>query len=459
MLDEKSSEARQAKNWFNSLTESEKETLLSVLMTRVENATTKEENSEFIKAGEEYLFVAPVDDVFRGDILEMLGQIYSDERNSERLESVRARLSSYAANNGEEYDSSLKKLKLASNSMKPMSKDMDGVWVSSVTDDMNYPLYIIDINSNTATLLPQSHNYSIRCFTNNPYAGLNKSQQFELNDNTGQYSFSFFSQIVKAGSSISNAMYDFSQATGRANAEYMAQSGVSISDKLGSTLASALISSIFEGIGDELAKARSTADFMNFSGHRVSSGYLTSHMEHITVNAVVETEKSTSSSLSFHFYRADPEDHVVFAHGWDGGVSEYFQLENATEKDAKEICRLKRKGWTVPLIAFGATAAVCGGILAFGLTRPKVEEYDSMGKPYMTMSKQGIAWTAVGIVSLAMSVIIPATVHSFTGPKAFRDFNKRQMNKLKNKYDGSISAVPMYDPFTQTGGASLAMTF
>ena len=392
----------------------------------------------------------------------MLGQIYSDARNSKLLNSVIERLSSYMSftGKGKEYELSLSKLKMASNSLNPMSKDVDGLWVSSLTDDTGYPMYIIKINSRTATLLPQSKNYDISYFTPYPNSGLDKAQMFELNDNTQWYSLGFFTQKVKAGSFLSEAMYDFSQATGRANAEYMAQSGVNFSDKLASSITSALISSIFAGIGDELAKSRSKAHYMSFSGNRLMSGCLTSRMEHIVVKATVEGQSSSSSNASFFFYRADPEDHVVFAHGWDGGTSEYFQLGNATPADAKEISRLKRKGWTVPIITFGCLAAAGGGVLAYGLTRPKVVAYNSMGDPYMTASKKGIAWTATGVVALFMSPIIPfAVIHSYTGPKAFKDFNNRQMNKLKNKYSVSVAAAPMYDPFTQSGGATIAMSF
>lgn len=455
-INETSSEVASAQRWFNSLNKSEQGDLLSVLLDRVEKTSEQSENAGFIKAAEEYLLLSPADDDLRGDILEMLGKIYTDQRDTEKLASARNRLTLFAETTGRDYDSAISSLTKASREFLPLSKDLEGIWVSDKVNRNGFPEYIYVVKNNQIIFDDTSEG---TIGINYIWYRLNvrAAQRFEVNDQKGQVSFDFFSQKIKGGHTyMAGTMYDFSQATGRAYAEYSAQKGVTFGDALGAAVGSAIIGGIFEGIGEELAKARSKVYWIRNEGTKISSGHLKVKTEKRIIKATVDNETVKTDTDIMNLYRVDPkEDHIVFAKGQYEG----FQITSATKEDRQELERIYKKAYT-PIVVWGATlAAVAAGTMATGIVL-MTGEGAREGKEWTKKAKIGEGLVIGSLFPLVASITLFAGMgKEIFVPKAFKDFNARQMKKLQDKYGVTVVAVPVYDPFTNAAGGAVAITF
>lgn len=457
-FNESSSESVSAKNWFNGLDKEKQSNLLSVLLERVEKSSEVNENTGFIKAAEEYLLLCQNSDDICGDILEMLGMVYADQRDADGLASARERLTSYAEITGRDYDAAISQLTHASNELLPLSKDLEGIWVSDKVNKNGFPEYIYVVKDNRIVFDDRSEG-SIG-MTYIWYRLTERAAQlFEVNDQKDQIRFDFFSQKIKGGHEfLAGTMYDFSQATGRANAEYIAQRGVTLGNAIGSTLESALIAGIFEGIGEELAKARSKVYWISNEGTKVSSGHLNVKTEKRIIKSTVDKEDEKVETEIMNLYRVDPQkDHIVFAKGRYEG----FELTNATKEDREELERLYKKANT-PIVVWGTTmAVVAAGCLTGGIIMMTREgAYNKETRVWNTTGKIGKGLIFGSLVPLTASLMLFAGMKdAVIIPKAYKDFNARQMKKLKAKYGVTITAAPVYDPFTNTTGGAFAMTF
>lgn len=462
-LDDSSAPAKDAKAWFKALGSEDRSSLLAVLMDRVEAASNEDQNAPFIKAAESYLLFAPSDDPLRGDILEMLGTIYADEQDKWFTTHAQNRLSLYAQETGQDYSEALKKLDLALASMRPLIDDLEGYWVSDWTNEFGYPQILVRIKNHKARLLESTKYYVAYPFIraiNAEEQSLNVAQQFDVNNTNDAYAFTFFTQMIKSHQFLASTMYGASQSVGRANAEYRAQNGVSFSDALGATIGTTFMQVILDGIGDELAKARSKTQILGFSGNRIQSGHLSATMEHRYITETMETERSESQSHSFNFYRIDPqEDHIVFAQAKD----DVFLKNSATQEDLNELKKLNRKFWTAPLLGAGACLLVGGGLFAGSFALPKETMVRPDGKTYQAMSKGGYAMLVSGVivalVGSSVTIVLLRDHSRKTGAGVYKSFNERQMNNLKKKYDVQVSASPHYDPFTNSAGAAFTINF
>ena len=452
-INETSSEVASAQRWFNSLNKSEQGELLSVLLDRVEKTSEQNENAGFIKAAEEYLLFSPADDDLRGDILEMLGKIYTDHRDLRGLSFTRNRLASYAALTGRDFETTISALSRASAEFAPLSKSLEGYWVSDKVNKNGFPEYVYYVQDKSIFIQPCSSgewkNSSMRigeAFKEN-YA----AQLFEVNDNTNEIRFDFYSQTVKGGSQfLSGTMYDFAQATGRANAEYSAQQGVTLGSALGAAVEASIIAGIFEGIGDAVAKARSSVFWLSNYGQRIKPGLLDVSAEQKVIKKTLGSDKEREyvTPEKIHLYHIDPSDHIVFQKDRKQGI-----LSNcAVAEDAIELERINKKNKTIAAVcgtmaAVGTSCIIVGGIM--GLTL-KDKESPNMTTPQLV----GLSIMCGGLLMDIITIPIWGSEE-----KKYKQFNLRQMQKLKDKYGVSVTAVPVYDPFTNTAGGAIAMTF
>lgn len=433
-------DADDIKEWFQSLSDSERGDIQSILLERLGEASTQEENKAFIKAAEEYLLIMPHNDDLCGDILEMLGVIYADQNDKENLRFSQERLKSFTALSGKDYSDALEKMENALTNYKPLSSDMTGIWVSDLTDKNGFPQLIFEIKDDTLAVINPASKFKYKSHFLNDFA---KSQQFEVNNYSNQFLINFYSQYVSGGSRfLANTMYDFSQASGRANAEYSAQRGVSFGDALGSAVASALISSFFDALGSAFATSSSTAYVLSLEGNRVSSGILNTRIDQLELRATVDYSNQNSISNNCTFYRIDPKkDNINFvkqAPLWEDQLS---------DEDKKTYIKAHNKSWLfmAPCLV-GVTAGL--GCAVAGIVN-EIKGYEEEGTR-LTIIGLGTA----GVFTSAMITLL-FTVY----PGLFKEFNTSKMNLIKEKYGVSVSLAPGYDPFTNTGGAALSMRF
>ena len=441
LAEDQGNEVMSLRSWFDSLPEAQKQTLLDVLLDRVEKASEKDENVAFIKASEEYLLLCPSDAPLRGDILEFLGKVYADQRDAMKLSSTYDRLVSYSALTGQDYSATLASLKKSVEDNMTVSQDLVGLWVSEETDNSGFPKFAINIEKEGVAALDFGSGFKRGWH----FAGENiYVQRYEVNENTGEFLMNFYSQHVKKGNQfLAGAMYNMSQATGQAHAEYSAQRGVSFSDAAGAALEASVIAALFDLFGEEISKSRSRAYVVTFQGRRERPGVLNANINQLRIKATTDDTIEEEHRTSTRMFKIDPEkDHIVFT----GSQRQYV-----TEEDAKLLKKCDNKGWyfVVPMIV-GAGAGV--GICVKGLVDYAKAQDDIMKK------KATNTLLIAGGVTLGSILVFGGLGIAFSG-QFQKEFHVRQMNKVKAKYGVDVSAVPVYDPFTNTAGGSIAFTF
>lgn len=446
-LDDSGEKAESLKKWFKSLSVREQKLVMETLSDRVMAASEQTGNAAFMKAAEEYLLLAAEDDSIRGELLDMLGQIYSDQQESDNLKRTIDRLNVYCSATGQDYTSSLVNMKRVHSQLVPLSKDLEGVWVSDLVGEGGFPQFIYRVKGGKVFLDPQSRAKSGIQYLPYRFQGNMLAQVFEVNDITNQVRFDFFSRKFRgAHTGLANSMYDLSLATGRAWAEYSAQKNVSFAQSMGAAVESAILGAIFESIGEEIAKSRSTVYWLSNYGQRIAPGVLSISSDLRTIKATVDGESSEDKSESFLLYHIDPGDDIPAFAGieyYTGNNGAFYVLDGASKADVEEAKRAYQKSHSTGMVVGGSVLTVGAGVFVYGIIKKST-------------------WTSILGGALPMVVgtaIVAGAWDSFVIPHVLKDYNGKQMDKLRAKYGVSLTSAPMYDPFTNSGGMTVAMTF
>lgn len=346
---------------------------------------------------------------------------------------------------------------------KNMASNIQGVWVSDKSTDRRrygaYPYSIIDIHGLTddgfySLTLPSLDNSMIYTTfsSTNDLSTFRMAQIVEFDNPTdstqGRISAQFSSQHFQRGINTSSGFEQVRQFQSNMRGN-IAASNMSFGDQIGATVATTAVSALMNYALLQMAQSSQTIATMTIDLHPNTEDIMTGNMVHYhhtfkTNNPNEEIEPTYEGNVNY--LRWLPEDSVFFVdnHG------KVFSVTPIEDLDLTEYKKIKLKEDVKKGFIYGSFAVAIAGLYGGGLA------VIFAGKPSSGKLWGGLMMSLVG----APLVTIPLVLYA-TSPNtdAFKDINRKQLKKLREKRGASISISPTIDPFNGGGGFLLDVKY
>lgn len=442
---------------FEQLNKNEQDALINQLMDDLSSI-----KGDFIEKANRALFILPLDEPSRFDVLMVLGDMYIKQNNLEMFLSIINQLKHHPSASIPEYSDEIDELSKRGKELEPFPKSLNGFWLADryMTADklVARPWLVLDIMSDSGgkwAIISELSGLSSNTL-NGEYSKLRKSDSFDFDVRDGSFLFSFNSTFSTQGNAeTAQAMYDVARDT-RASFYSLGQDtrgaksvGEVFARSFTSSLVGGIMAGVYEGIGTNAATSRTTDDVIYITGTRINKDLIEAHIvyqqQQINSRSMAK-ENHILADQGFNLHRWKKEDGIVFGSPNCDPISPYvFELTKDMElykiKKQTSFWRFKYGG-----IMFLGVAVGIAGIVYGVTTIPQVKwlilqkeqglsKNDDMRLYYNEAEYNknlttGIIATALGTAITITVPIVEKKVRTNNRNKAVKEYNLRQLETI-----------------------------
>lgn len=426
------------KELYDSFNQSEKEVINRLIAKDVLYSFENDDKLTFLERAERALNIIPSDCSYSFDILSLLGDVYLEEENPEKVYDIVDLMRTHPESKTGENSSIIDSLEYKAMGIKPFTESLNGVWVADSLDTIvnknNQPWLILEVFDTDRTKVASISEQSVmqyRGFFNKPSS--RESQFFETNKNNGTFLFEFNSSKVHQGNVVlSNALVETSQDA-RARAKANMNQSKNFGEMLVHLFAGYGTSIGFLLLGNKVAISNMQEVNIELYGSKRGANMIDARLlgqyQFVDNSASAKIQNDTIVNLPLSFYRWVREDNVIFSDKRCRPISPYVQelYPDMELYQLKKETRFTQSKYLIPTLAGFVLST---GLYALGV-KTVVEESDSTSGDISNRFKTGIMISSIGAAGMYASIIIPLVKCSKHRKIRVRDYNQLQLERIK----------------------------
>lgn len=460
-------------------------------------AVANEEIDDIVKNGETYLYLGAEDELPR--VIEVLAKVFAIDGNEGKAYVMIGKLKEYSAQNDNMLDEDIARLEQETYALlhpRRLEDDLCGKWVllgnvsyKGFTNSNLYSPLILEINdvslSSGAHLIDPEQKVPRPHGVSNPMLAydrkINTSQAIAFDGQNKCVALQFASLSIKDRRWLTGLSHDLLEQNRDTRAKMNATIVSQIDDfqeQLAATAMTAMATATLDVIYKSLNTSSKTDNVYNMVLFPRTDNVLNAYVSHVNVKTIT-TENANPRSVyneyvkdkRMRFVRWEEKDSIFFMSANSRPITlREISLEDPLFNEYRQIKRkhsLRNPAYFLPLIA--------GNVIGALLIKKGVDldyecfERDANGDKIPNghggylfdekkLGKAVAAWSIGGILCFATTIAVPKIMFD-NRKNAYMDINRRNLEKLRQKAKASMSISPSYDPYNNSLGANINLSF